>query len=68
MKAQPPSLASWPFGIEVQKTSEGLLLKPRRQPREGWAKAFRMPKKACADELAEARQMQNKFDAEEWKW
>jgi hypothetical protein len=67
MKAQATNPVSWPYGIEVQTTSEGLLLKPRRKPREGWAKAFR-GRKSRTDELADARQPPNKFDAEEWKW
>lgn len=67
MKTQPPTVVSWPHGLEVQATSEGLLLKPRRKPREGWAKAFRRPK-SRVDELADARLVQNKFDAEEWEW
>ena len=41
MKMQSLSPASWPYGLEVQTTREGLLLKPRRNPREGWVKAFR---------------------------
>jgi hypothetical protein len=59
--------AAWPYGLEVAATPEGLLLKPRRKPREGWAKAFRSarPRK---DELAEVRQVPNKFDEEEWQW
>ncbi len=67
MKTQTLSPGAWPYGLEVETTPEGLLLKPRRKPREGWAKAFRSPK-SRTDELAEARQVQNKFDAEEWQW
>ncbi len=67
MKTQSLSPGAWPYGLEVQTTREGLLLKPRRKPREGWAKAFRSPK-SRTDELAESRQVQNKFDAEEWQW
>ncbi len=67
MKTQSLSPGAWPYGLEVETTPEGLLLKPRRKPREGWAKAFRSPK-SRKDELAEARQVQNKFDAEEWQW
>lgn len=68
MKTPASPLATWPFGIEAQATSEGLLLKPRRKPREGWAKAFRDARKSRADELTTARQIQNQFDAEEWQW
>lgn len=68
MKAKTPTLTSWPYGLEVQTTSEGLLLKPRRKPREGWAKAFRHPTKSPTDDLAEMRHVRNKFDTEEWKW
>ena len=68
MKAQTPSLAVWPFGVEVQATNEGLLLKPRRKPREGWAKALRGSKITSRDELADARQARNHFDEQEWQW
>jgi hypothetical protein len=67
MKTRTPSPGAWPYGLEVETTREGLLLKPRRKPREGWAKAFRSPK-SRTDELAKARQVQNKFDAKEWQW
>jgi hypothetical protein len=68
MNAASASFPAWPFGVEVKKTEEGLLLKPRRQPREGWAEAFRDPKPPIIDEVADAREVQNKFDAEEWEW
>jgi hypothetical protein len=67
MKTQTLSPVPWPYGLEVETTRDGLLLKPRRKPREGWAKAFRSPKPR-KDELAEVRQVQNKFDVEEWQW
>jgi hypothetical protein len=67
MKPQTLSSGAWPYGLEVETTREGLLLKPRRKPREGWPKAFRRPK-SRTDELAETRQVRNKFDAKEWQW
>lgn len=68
MKLQTPAQTAWPFGVEVETTSEGLLLKPRRQPRQGWAQLFRGTAAATTDELAEVRHARNKFDAEEWRW
>jgi hypothetical protein len=64
-----PSLAksACPYGLEIASTPEGLLLKPRRKPREGWAKAFRSTK-SRKDELEELRTAPNKFDEEEWQW
>ena len=67
MKPPTLSLNAWPYGLDVQPTPEGLLLKPRRKPREGWVKEFR-GRKSRADELAEGRKVHNKFDAEEWEW
>ncbi len=68
MKTQIPAASiSWPYGVEVQTTNEGLLLTPRRKPREGWAGAFRHAK-SSKDELVEVRQVRNQFDAEEWQW
>ena len=67
MKTQTLAPGAWPYGLEVQATRDGLLLKPRRKPREGWAKAFRAAR-GRKDELSDARAVQNKFDAEEWQW
>ena len=68
MKVQTPSPTAWRFGVEVRATSEGLLLKPRRKPREGWAKALRSSKMTGKDELADTRQARNHFDEKEWRW
>ena len=65
MKTQTLSPGAWPYGLEVETTPEGLLLKPRRKPREGWVKARRAMRRfvmrmiygfveapACADSMA----------------
>jgi hypothetical protein len=68
MKTQSPALAiaSWPYGVTVELSSSGVLLKPKPKPRQSWAKAFRSA--AVGDETVELREVKNKFDAEEWKW
>ena len=42
-----PASGYWPFGLEIEATSAGLLLRPARKPREGWSKAF---KRAATDD------------------
>jgi hypothetical protein len=57
----------WPYALEVQASKNGLLLRPRRKARAGWAKAFRRSRPA-SDDLAAFRTVANKFDIEEWQW
>lgn len=53
--------------IELRATPQGLVISPRRQPRDGWSEAF-------AKEQAEKTDLilkdlpPNRFDREEWKW
>jgi hypothetical protein len=61
------ALTRWPYGLEVQPSAKGLLLRPRLKARAAWDKSFRRPRKS-ADELTPVRQLQNQFDAEEWVW
>ena len=56
----------WPYGLIVEQSDEGILLRPNRKAREGWSKAFK--RKKTLDDLAEIRSVQNEFDAHEWKW
>ena len=60
-------LTRWPYGLEVQPSANGLLLRPRLKARATWNKSFRRPRKP-ADELTPIRQLPNRFDAEEWVW
>lgn len=60
-------LHRWPYGLELQPSPDGLLLRPRLKARAGWLKAFRLPRPNL-DDLAATRQLANDFDAKEWKW
>ena len=60
-------LNRWPYGLELQPSANGLLLRPRRKARAAWAKSFRRPRLAM-DDLAGTRQLANEFDAKEWQW
>ncbi len=60
-------LHRWPYGLELQPSAKGLLLRPRRKARANWAKTFRRPRPA-KDDLAATRQLANEFDAKEWRW
>ena len=60
-------LNRWPYGLELQPSANGLLLRPRQKARAAWAKSFRRPRPA-ADDLVATRQLTNKFDAKEWQW
>jgi hypothetical protein len=43
-------LNHWPYGLELQPSADGLVLRPRRKARANWSKAFRPPL-AKKDEL-----------------
>ena len=61
------ALNRWPYGLELETSPHGLLLRPQRKSRASWAKAFRCPLPS-ADDLADTRQITNKFDHQEWEW
>ncbi|PYI86914.1 MAG: hypothetical protein DME26_07985 [Verrucomicrobia bacterium] len=60
-------LYRWPYGLEVQSSRNGLVLRLHRKARANWAKAFRRPLHS-SDDLAATRQMINEFDRTEWEW
>jgi hypothetical protein len=57
----------WPVTLEVQSSRAGLVLRPHRKARAGWAKAFRRSS-SSPDDLAFFRQSPNNFDLKEWQW
>ena len=59
-------LKRWPYSLE-QPSEGGLILRPQRKARTGWARAFRRLRQP-RDELALVRQFANKFDSKEWVW
>ena len=61
------ALHRWPYGLELQPSPNGLLLRPRRKARAHWTRAFHRPG-LTQDELAATRQLSNEFDAKEWQW
>jgi hypothetical protein len=61
------ALHRWPYGLELQSSPNGLLLRPRHKARAHWAKAFRRPLHS-ADDLTATRQLTNEFDHKEWEW
>lgn len=58
----------WPFGLAIQPTREGLLLKPARQPRVGWGAAFRKVGHEEDAALSLLRNSANNFDRYDWVW
>jgi hypothetical protein len=60
-------LNRWPYGLELEPSADGLLLRPRRKARATWAKAFRSPPRS-SDDFAAVRQLTNEFDRKEWEW
>jgi hypothetical protein len=60
-------LSRWPYGLELETSAKGLLLRARRKARANWTKTFRRPR-TTPDDLATTRQLTNEFDAGEWKW
>lgn len=61
------ALNRWPYGLELQPSANGLLLRPRRKARANWNKIFRRPRSA-QDDLAATRRLANEFDSKEWQW
>jgi hypothetical protein len=61
------ALNRWPYGLEVQSSNNGLLLRPRRKARVNWSKTFRRPR-LTSDDLAVTRRITNEFDVKEWQW
>lgn len=61
------ALHHWPYGLELQPSPDGLLLRPRRKARAHWQKAFRRPPRS-SDDLAATRLLTNEFDHKEWEW
>jgi hypothetical protein len=61
------ALNRWPYGLELQPSANGLLLRPRRKARVNWRKAFQLPQ-GTKDDLADTRQPANAFDKSEWQW
>ena len=61
------ALHHWPYGLELEPSANGLLLRPRRKARANWTKAFGRLRLA-QDDLAAMRELGNAFDAKEWQW
>ena len=61
------ALSRWPYGLELQPSVNGLLLRPRRKARANWSKHFRRPR-FTSDDLASTRSLGNEFDVKEWAW
>ena len=63
-----PASGYWPFGLHIEPTPKGLLLRPARKPLAGWAKAFRTGVSDADLELAALRNAANEFDGKDWQW
>jgi hypothetical protein len=61
------ALHRWPYGLELQTSANGLLLRARQKARASWAKAFRRPLRNH-DDLATTRELTNEFNRNEWEW
>jgi hypothetical protein len=56
----------WPYGITVEPVADGLLLRPKKKARAGWARKF--AGKTTIDGTEALRALENDFDAKEWEW
>lgn len=52
--------------VELDDTGNGLLLRPIKQPREGWSTAFKTAAKTSQDSLIETPA--SEWDDQEWEW
>jgi len=64
-----PLIEQCGFGeiVELRVENDRLIISPERQPRQGWADAFRAAGSATRDEILLA-EFPNAFDREEWQW
>ena len=53
--------------VELQRTENGLIIKPVKEPRSGWAKQFKLAARPVKDDK-QWSDAGNKFDNEEWTW
>jgi hypothetical protein len=67
MKTTTLAMPHWPYGLVIEQSDKGILLRPRRKAREGWSKAFKRTSKT-SDDLSEVRMARNEFDRREWEW
>jgi antitoxin MazE len=55
--------------VEIEANGSGLVIRPRRRPREGWDEAFAQMAAHGDDKLLElGRSPGTRWDAEEWEW
>ena len=55
--------------VDIEETSEGLLIRPARDPRQGWEESFRkIPLNVRSDIPDDAGGIENDFDRNEWEW
>ena len=64
-----PLIEQCGFGeiVELRVENDRLIISPERQPRQGWADAFRAAGSATRDEIL-LPEFPNAFDREEWQW
>jgi len=53
--------------VELQRTDKGLIIKPVKEARAGWAELFKMASKPAKEDKLWG-DAGNKFDNEEWTW
>lgn len=53
--------------VELSVQKDGLTIRPARQPREGWAEAFRQMTAQGDDRLLD-QPAPTRWQAEEWEW
>lgn len=63
-----PASGYWPFGLEIEPTRAGLLLRPARKSRATWSKAFKQAAPVDESALQTLRASANVFDRTEWEW
>lgn len=55
--------------VELEAQDNRIIIRPSKQPREGWGKAFRAMAERGDDELLDKRlHAQTRWDEDEWQW
>jgi len=55
--------------VELEAEEDRIIIRPARQPRQGWAQAFRVMAERGDDKLLDAQaRSQTRWDEDEWQW
>ena len=56
--------------LDMVETDEGIIIKPKSEPRKGWDEQFRKAKESDVKDanFSDLSSLTNEFDSSEWTW